>query len=180
MKNFRKITLCTALLLSIAANAQRLMENLDRGIAAVRTADGKTFVSWRLLGTEANDLAFNLYCTSNGKTKKLNQSPVDKVTSFLDSNPDTTNAKTYFVKTVSKGKEGTASKLFTLQPGNKPYFSVTLQTPKGYAPNDGSVGDLDGDGQYEIVIHQTGIGRDNSQAGVTDPPIFQADKLDVT
>lgn len=167
-----------ALIAMKAANAQRLMENLDRGVAAVRTADGKTFVSWRLLGTEANDLAFNLYCTSNGKTQKLNQSPIDKVTSFLDNNSDTTVARTYFIKTVVKGKEGAASKSFTLQTGNKPYFSIALQTPKGYAPNDGSVGDLDGDGQYEIVIHQAGRGRDNSQAGVTDPPIFQAYKLD--
>ena len=79
-----------------------------------------------------------------------------------------------------KGKEGNASKSFTVQPGNKPFYSIALQTPNGYAPNDASVGDLDGDGQYEIVLHQTGRGRDNSQAGITDPPIFQAYKLDGT
>jgi rhamnogalacturonan endolyase len=67
-----------------------------------------------------------------------------------------------------------------LQPGNQPYLSIPLQTPKGYAPNDGSVGDLDGDGQYEIVLHQAGRGRDNSQAGETDPPIIQAYRLDGT
>jgi rhamnogalacturonan endolyase len=156
------------------------MENLDRGVAAVRTADGKTFVSWRLLGTEPNNLAFNLYCTSKGKTEKLNKAPIAKVTSFVDTNSDTTAEKIYFVKTVTNGKEATASKPFVLKPGNLPYFSIPLQTPKGYAPNDASVGDLDGDGQYEIVLHQSGRGRDNSQAGITDPPIFQAYKLDGT
>ena len=45
-------------------------------------------------------------------------------------------------------------------------------------PNDGSVGDLDGDGEYEIVLHQTSRGRDNSQAGRTGEPILQAYKLD--
>jgi hypothetical protein len=55
-----------------------------------------------------------------------------------------------------------------------------LQTPAGYTPNDASVGDLDGDGQYEIVLHQTGVAKDNSQPGVTDAPIFQAYKLDGT
>ncbi len=165
---------------SLAMQAQRLMENLDRGVAAVRTADGKTFVSWRLLGTEPNNLTFNLYCTSKGKTEKLNKAPIAKVTSFVDTNSDTTATKIYFVKTVTNGKEATASKPFVLKPGNLPYFSIPLQTPKGYAPNDASVGDLDGDGQYEIVLHQSGRGRDNSQAGITDPPIFQAYKLDGT
>jgi rhamnogalacturonan endolyase len=165
---------------SLAMQAQRLMENLDRGVAAVRTADGKTFVSWRLLGTEPNNLTFNLYCTSKGKTEKLNKAPIAKVTSFVDTNSDTTAEKIYFVKTVTNGKEATASKPFVLKPGNLPYFSIPLQTPKGYAPNDASVGDLDGDGQYEIVLHQSGRGRDNSQAGITDPPIFQAYKLDGT
>ena len=55
-----------------------------------------------------------------------------------------------------------------------------MQTPAGYTPNDASVGDLDGDGQYEIVLHQTGVAKDNSQPGVTDAPIFQAYKLDGT
>ena len=171
---------CMLSIFSIVASAQRMMENLDRGVAAVRTTDGKVFVSWRLLGTEPNDLAFNLYCTRNGKTEKLNKGPIEKVTGFVDDNTDTTISKTYFVKTVMKGKEGSASKSFTVQPGNRPFFSIALQTPNGYAPNDASVGDLDGDGQYEIVLHQTGRGRDNSQAGITDPPIFQAYKLDGT
>ena len=162
-------------------SAQRLMENLDRGVAAVRSADGKVFVSWRLLGTEPGDLAFNLYRTvENGKAEKINKQPVLKTTSFVDSNTDSTKAVSYYVRTLVKGKEGEASKKFTLSPGNKPYVSIVLQTPNGYAPNDGSVGDLDGDGEFEIVLHQAGRGRDNSQAGETDPPIFQAYKFDGT
>ena len=34
--------------------------------------------------------------------------------------------------------------------------------------------DLDGDGAYEIILHQAGKGHDNSHNGITDPPIFQA------
>ncbi|HEY6956540.1 MAG TPA: rhamnogalacturonan lyase [Flavisolibacter sp.] len=180
MKILGEILLSALLFISLTAGAQRSMENLDRGVAAVRTADRKVLVSWRLFGTEPNDLAFNLYCTVNGRTKKLNGTPIDKVTSFLDNDADTVAARNYFVKTVSNGKESTASHSFYLASGNKPYFSIPLQTPNGYAANDGSVGDLDGDGQYEIIIHQAGRGRDNSQAGFTDPPIFQAYKLDGT
>ncbi|HEV7330976.1 MAG TPA: rhamnogalacturonan lyase [Flavisolibacter sp.] len=160
--------------------AQRQMEALDRGVVAVRNREGNVFVSWRLLGNEPQELSFNLYRTRKGKTEKLNTSPIKQVTSFVDTNTDTATTASYFVKPLTKGKEATASKAFTLQAGNQPYFSIPLQTPKGYAPNDGSVGDLDGDGQYEIVIHQVGRGRDNSHAGETDPPIFQAYKLDGT
>ena len=62
----------------------------------------------------------------------------------------------------------------------RPYLSIPLKTPAGYSPNDASVGDLDGDGEYEIVLHQVGRGRDNSQAGTTTEPILEAYKLDGT
>lgn len=178
----RKINLLLfSLVLSLVSlYAQRQMEALNRGVVAVRTADGKVFVSWRLLGTEPPALAFNLYCTINGKTEKLNKTPISNTTNFSYANADTATAANYFVKTVTGGKEGLASKPFILQKGTQPYFSIPLQTPTGYAPNDGSVGDLDGDGEYEIVLHQAGRGKDNSQAGQTDPPIFQAYKLNGT
>ncbi len=83
---------------------------------------------------------------------------------------------------MHNGREQAAGAPFTL-PANapaRPYLSVPLQTPVGYSPNDASVGDLDGDGEYEIVLHQAGRGRDNSQAGVTDAPVLQAYKLDGT
>ena len=54
----------------------------------------------------------------------------------------------------------------------RPYLSIPLQTPHGYTPNDASAGDLDGDGEYEIVLHQVGRGRDNAQAGRTTEPIM--------
>lgn len=59
-------------------------------------------------------------------------------------------------------------------------FQFLSKLPRVISPNDASVGDLDGDGEYELVIHMTGRGRDNSQAGLTDEPILQAYKLDGT
>ncbi|MBC7826633.1 MAG: rhamnogalacturonan lyase [Chitinophagaceae bacterium] len=182
MKLFRYFVLLVLLTIKLKdVSSQRVMENLDRGVIAVNGPDGKVFVSWRLLGTEPDDLAFNVYrILANGKPIKLNTQPISKTTNFSDDAVDSTVQKTYFVKTISKGKESKASKSFVLKPGTAPYLSITLQTPPGYTPNDASVGDLDGDGEYEIILHQTGRGRDNSQAGITDPPIFQAYKLDGT
>lgn len=167
-------------LLLVQVSAQRQMEALDRGVVAVRNAEGKVFLSWRMMGTEPQDVAFNVYRSVNGKTKMLNKQPITNVTHFVDGDIDMTMQASYSVSTVKQGKEESRSKTFHLREGNQPYFSIPLQTPAGYSVNDGSVGDLDGDGEYEIVIHQTGRGRDNSHRGETDPPIFQAYKLDGT
>ncbi len=165
------------------AFAQRQMERLGRGVVAINQGTAKVYVGWRLLGTDPADLAFNLYRSTNGgKAVKLHDKPITDATSFVDATADLTKANAYFVRPVLKNRAQAASQSFSL-PANAPaqqYLSIPLQTPPGYTPNDASVGDLDGDGEYEIVLHQTGRGRDNSQNGLTDPPIFQAYKLDGT
>ncbi len=173
--------LITCCFLCNVAFAQRQMERLGRGVVAINQGAGKVYVGWRLLGTDSADIAFNLYRTTNGgKATKLNDKPITDVTSFIDAKADLTSANAYFVRPLLKNREQAASQSFSLSANAQPYLSLPLQTPPGYTPNDASVGDLDGDGEYEIVLHQTGRGRDNSQNGLTDPPIFQAYKLDGT
>lgn len=156
--------------------AQRQMEYLKRGIVAI-PADFGVFVSWRLLGTEAQDTHFDLYRTENNSTKKLNEKPLSNETNFLDKTAEKGKNYTYFVKsnTEDKSIDIDSAKYVANQ---KPYFSIPLKTPQGYTPNDVSVADLDRDGEYEIILHQTGRSKDNSQKGETDPPIIQAYKMD--
>ncbi|RZK19073.1 MAG: rhamnogalacturonan lyase [Pedobacter sp.] len=168
---------------SVPAFAQRHMEKLGRGVVAVRQGADSVFVSWRILGTEPDDIAFNLYRKAgNTAALKLNKNPITKGTNFQDVgiNPEVENS--YFVKVVKHGQEEEASKPFILKAKTpvQQYLNIPLKPPAGYTPNDASVGDLDGDGEYEIVLHQTGRSRDNSSNGVTDPPIFQAYKIDGT
>ena len=170
----RKIFFAFLLLTAFTATAQRRMEALGRGLVALRSTDGEVFISWRLLGTEPTDLAFNLYRTINNKTEKLNKAPLTKGTNYTDDLSDSTSQRTYFVKAITAGKEAESSKPFILKSGTKNYLSIPLQTPAGYTPNDASVGDLDGDGEYEIGLHPAGGGRDRPSNGVTDTTIFQA------
>src|SRR5262249_16045844 len=58
------------------------------------------------------------------------------------------------------------------------YLAIPLKTPDGYSPNDASVGDLDGDRQYEIILHPPSRRRDNPQRGRTGEPILEAYRLD--
>ena len=174
------IAIVSILFFTISLQAQYRMEYLTRGVHAVPDGKGKIFVSWRLLGTEDKGLAFNLYRTTNKKTTLLNKQPLIKATNFTDGSADTNQANTYTVKTVINNKEEKTGASYILPANAKPYISIPLRTPTGYSANDASVGDMDGDGLYEVIIHLTGRAKDNSQAGITDPPVFQCYKMNGT
>ncbi len=166
-----------------AAKARRQMESLGRGVVAIHQGGGVVYVGWRLLGTDPDDIAFNLYRSlGEDEPVKLNAEPIMDTTNFEDRNVDLSRGVSYVVRPVLDGVEQPASAPWSLPPDApaRPYLSVPLQTPEGYQPNDVSVGDLTGNGEYELVVHMAGRGRDNSQAGDTDPPILQAYTLDGT
>ena len=172
------IFITTAILLSQTGFAQRQMEYLKRGVVAIPAESG-VFVSWRLLGTEARNTQFDVYRTENNSTVKLNSKALLNETNFLDKTADKAKNYTYFIKSDTQDQRvDRDSAQYTAS--QKPYFSIPLKTPAGYTPNDVSVADLDGDGDYEIILHQTGKSRDNSQKGTTDPPIIQAYKMNGT
>jgi hypothetical protein len=137
------------------------MERLDRGVVSVRSGNGN-FVSWRLLGTDPQNVAFNVY---RGGTL-VNSSPITGATNLFDNGA--AQGASYTVRAVVNGAEQPASPP-SLQFNSSGYLDVPLQSPgSGYTPNDASVGDLDGDGQLEIVLKWDGPEtRDNSQSGVT-------------
>ena len=189
MKNSFLFLLLLPLLLAAVPAASlppRQMETLGRGVIAIKSEPQKIVVSWRVLGPDPEALAFNLYRSADGAVpEKLNPAPLTGATHFTDAtfNPAATN--TYSVRALLAGAEQppSARSVAATIPANapaRPYFSIPLQTPVGYTPNDPSVGDLDGDGEYEIIVHLTGRARDNSRAGITDEPIFHAYKLDGT
>src|SRR6187455_381981 len=93
------IAIVSILFFTTCPQAQYRMEYLTRGVHAVPDGKGKIFVSWRLLGTENNDLAFNLYRTTNKKTSLLNKQPIIKATNFTDEAADSNQANMYTVKT---------------------------------------------------------------------------------
>lgn len=177
----KDISRCIVAVLAWAqlAGAQRMMERLDRGMVAVRSGNG-WFLSWRLLGDEGADVAFNIY---RGGTR-LNAAPLTAATSFLDAEAPAGSA--YTVKAVVDGSEqAQASAALMLADG---HLALSLQRPPGgttpdgaytYSPNDLGVGDLDGDGRYEIIVKwDPSDAKDNSQAGYTGNVFLDAYSLD--
>lgn len=166
------------------------LETLDRGLVAVSTADG-VFLSWRLLATEASGATatglagpdFAVY-RDGAKIATITDS-----TNFADA--DGAAASQYSVVPVVNGVELTASASPSVSAWAEGHYDLPLQkpadgvTPKGeaytYSANDVSVGDVDGDGQYEYVVKwDPSNSKDVSQRGYTGPVYLDTYELDGT
>src|SRR6185436_6217767 len=106
-----------ALLLPASAvySAPYQMENLGRGVVAMRTGTNSVYVGWRLLGLDASGIGFNVY---RGSTK-VNSSVLTASTNLVDTGATLSVANTYTVRPVINGVEQAASAGFTL-PANAP------------------------------------------------------------
>jgi len=160
-------------LLSMLYSSQ--MERLDRGLVAIRV-NGGVFLSWRMLGSDPQDVGFNIYRDG----VKINSTVIQDRTNYLDTNGSTSSR--YFIRTVINGQEVETSKQVSVLSNN--YIEIRLNVPPTsplgaiYSPNDASVGDLDGDGEYEIVLKwDPSDSKDNSQSGYTSEVFLDAYKL---
>ncbi|MEB8341885.1 rhamnogalacturonan lyase [Streptomyces endophyticus] len=165
-----------------SAATARQAEKLDRGLVSVHT-DAGNLVSWRWLGTDPDNVAFNVYRAGT----KVNSTPVTGSTNFFhDGAPSSAD---YTVRAVVNGTEQADSPhAIQFRSG---YKDVPITPPSGgttpdgvaysYEANDASVGDLDGDGVLEFVLKwQPTNAKDNSQSGYTGNTIVDAVKLDGT
>jgi rhamnogalacturonan endolyase len=167
------------------------MEDLGRGVVAIRTNATDVYVGWRLLGTDPQDVALNPYrSTGGGAPIVLNATPIVDATNFVDTTADISQPNAYRAQAIIGGFEQEASGAFTL-PAEAPtnqYLSIALVPPPGgvtpagetytYSANDASVGDLDGDGEYEIALKwDPSNSKDNANDGYTGNVFLDAYKL---
>ena len=152
----------------------RQMEKLDRGLIAIKT-DGGVYLSWRLFDSEDNifgsadkNVSFNVYRDG----KKISE--VATKTNYVDSTVGTN----YSVAPVINGVEGEKCNPVTVY--NNSYFDIPLSKPDdetiydpsgnelatySFFPADCSTGDVDGDGEYEIIVKWTSSERDVGSPG---------------
>ncbi len=153
---------------AINANAaygtgKNVMEALDRGLNAINTGNGM-MVSWRFNANDADNAVFKLYRDNT----LIYTSDAGKATCYLDKS-GSSNSK-YKVETIVNGQVVSTDSCDLIS--NKAYFDIPMKVPTGndctYSPNDCSVGDVDGDGQYEIFVKwDPSNQKDNSQSGYT-------------
>jgi rhamnogalacturonan endolyase len=132
---------------------ERVRENLNRGLFALPVENNKVYVGWRLIDSDDDSVAFNIYRVSgNGSPVLLNSSPVRVTTDFVDENPFKKGTSQYFVKTVVKGVEGEPSEKFPVNLPDDKDSCLSIKLNGNYSAIKVGVGDLDGDGEYEYVI----------------------------
>lgn len=172
------------------------VEPLNRGVVAIKRPDGKVAISWRILRSDKKHEAFDVI--RNGI--QLNSKPLtENGAYYVDEHPLLNEEAIYEVKGSNTNGQ------YTLRvDAPVGYLSIPLQKPAGgkvpsmegmqqrgrrggnwrdtgeyqYTANDCSVGDVDGDGQYEIFLKwEPTNARDNSHDGYTGPTLFDCYRL---
>jgi len=151
------------------------LEHLDRGLVAAATGTG-VFLSWRLLGHEVTGRTATGMAGPDFRVYRdgVPIATVTDSTNYLD--PTGTPTAQYRVGAVVGGHEVDLSAPVT--PWANAFYDLPLRrpadgvTPVGeaytYSANDLSVGDVDGDGQYEYIVKwTTSNSKDGSQVGYT-------------
>ncbi len=174
-----------ALVLAVGGTAgaapNHSVERLDRGLVAVPAKDGGWLISWRLLADDSKSAGFDVYRDG----RKLNDRPVTQATAFVD--PAGSGGARYTVRRIDGGRVVATSRPALMAP--RGYLSIPLTPPPGgttpdgqaygYTANDASVGDLDGDGRYELLLKWDPTNsHDNSQAGYTGDVFVDAYTLE--
>lgn len=156
------------------------MEKLDRGVVAVPVSNGSTsrLISWRLLGTDPRSTRFDVLRDGTVIANDL------KTSNFLDKGGKASSTYQVRVKVDGEVVETTTP----VTPWANVWMKLPLDRPAAgaansgtYTPNDCSVGDVDGDGEYEIFVKwDPSTSQDNSNGGITDNVYIDCYKLDGT
>lgn len=158
------------------------MEQLGRGLVVVPGQSKGCFVSWRSLGTDNDSTTFDVL--RNGTVIGKN---ISEKTSLSDASGYASSLYQVVTKqggvavdtTAAVSSWGSVCKQIALERPDS--LTMPDKSVCGYSPNDCSVGDVDGDGEYEIIVKwDPSNSKDNSQSGYTGNVYLDCYKLDGT
>lgn len=168
-------------------SSQFPMERLDRGLVALPAAGKGIYLSWRLLGTDSKNVCFDI--ERDGKVIAHHT----RATNFTD----VKGSPAHSYRLISYQDEPKMDAPMQLEvskpvkPWTDLYKSLPINRPEGgtapdgrayvYTPNDCGVGDVDGDGEYELIVKwDPSNSHDNSHDGYTGDVILDCYKFDGT
>ena len=173
-----------SVLATLGANAQvtptSQMEKLDRGLVVVKQSTLKKMLSWRFLGTDDWQTTFDVL-------KNDEVIATDLTATNYSVNDYGATAGSYQVVAKVNGVEVDRSNIakgwtdyFLPVKLNRPADGTNASGSYSYTPNDCSVGDVDGDGQYELFVKwDPSNSKDNSQGGYTGNVFIDCYKFDL-
>lgn len=121
---------------------------------------GGVLVSWRWLSSESEDTSFDIYRDGI----KLNQTPITNSSNYKDLTAQEGTTYNYEVKNAITN---TSLCSYSFKPEKDKFYRSIPLNNSGlsliYQANDAAIGDLDGDGEYEIVLKRMVDSRDNGE-----------------
>lgn len=161
--------------LTLSASAQQVKEKLNRAPVAVKTSQG-ILVSWRALTADAANTTFSVY-----RNNSQLATGIDNVTNYLDANGKPGDVYKVVSSTGETCQATAWDNMFTSFDVKRPAPIKTGNTTGRYRPDDMAVGDLDGDGNYELILKWLPDNqRDSGKDGYASPCIISAYKMDGT
>jgi len=140
---------------------ERVTEKLNRGLVAMPVDNKEVYIGWRLLKTDSDSAAFNVYrITGNDPAVLLNKKPIKETTDFIDRDPLKNGESSYFVRSIIKGAEEPSSEHVNVSLPTQKDSCIYIKLNGNYSAIKVGVGDLDGDGEYEYVIKTPKINHD--------------------
>ena len=142
-------------------------------------------ISWRLLKTDPSNVAFDIYKSVDGEMEvKLNEEPISNTTSWVDADIDVSKTNVYR-GTLANQAETLCDYTFTSEMAEKFYHEIRLNmnVPDAsitYSPDDIQLGDLDGDGELEIVVKREPYDGANQGGWNNGSTLLEAYKMDGT
>lgn len=158
------------------------MANVDQHNA---TGISSALISWRLLLTDPDNIGFDIYKSEDGGEEvKLNEEPITKTTCWVDEDIDPAKVNYYRV-TLANQEETLCDYTFTSEMATKFYREIVLRSDVPdvaltYAPDDIQLGELDGDGELEIVVKREPYDGANQGGWHNGTTLLEAYKMDGT
>jgi rhamnogalacturonan endolyase len=149
------------------------------------TGISAALVSWRLLLTDPANIAFDIYRSADGAAEeKLNAEPIATATSWADATMDATKTNHYRV-TLTGQTATLCEATLTAEQATSFYRAIRLNTnvPEAgitYAPDDTQVGDIDGDGELELIIKREPYDGANQGGWQNGTTLLEAYRMDGT
>jgi hypothetical protein len=139
----------------------RIEEPLGRGVVAMPMDGGRIYVGWRLLKSDPQEIAFDVYRRAGGSpSRKINAAPLSKTTDFVDESPVAGVRNEYTVVPIERGQAGKPSEAAGAVPAERGQNYVSFKLDGDHTFQKCGIADLNGDGIYDYVIKQPGANID--------------------
>lgn len=153
---------------------ERVKENLNRGLTAIPTIDGKgVYLSWRLLESDGDDVQFHVYKDTEGKRIRLTQNPLSNTCDFIDLHPSTEKVH-YEVRSIKEIDnknilEGSQICIKFSELTNYKSIKINPNIKAGKV----AVADLNGDGTFDYIIRTPDSNIDPGMPGDKNETTYQ-------